>query len=230
MAIAVAVAAAPTGAAVGAERFDGIGTVHFDSRLTVFDDVVYRQQIAYQDAVGPQRAYIVEADLFRSDLKPFVFSGEVRGTATVGAMVRYAQEQGYQTVAAINGDIFDTSTGTPKGTVIHNGIIVTSGYGPERVITFDAEGRAAMRHVTLAYGMKGQIGYIYEGAEIEETFEQRVDFVNVPYGAAQGLHLYNRHYADSTRTAGSCVEVVVECGAPENMQLRVNNTITGTVV
>jgi len=213
----------------GFTYYNGIGTVYFDSHLRIFNGVTYREQIAYNNDIGIQHAYIVEADLTQSNLKPLVFNGEVRGTYTIGSMIQYAKEQGYHTVAGINGDIYDTSSGTPKGTVIHDGLIVTSGYQPERVITFDAQGRAAMKYVTVSYGMKGTIGYVYEEEQMQEEIERKVDFFNVPYGAAKGLHLYNRHYSSSTRTSGSCIEVVIECGEKDNIQLKVNNTIKGVV-
>ena len=56
----------------------------------------------------------VEADTSNPNITPMVFNGEVRGTATVGKWAKYAEEQGYKVLAAVNGDIYDTSSGTPK--------------------------------------------------------------------------------------------------------------------
>jgi len=213
----------------GFTNYDGIGTVYFDSNKQIFDGAVFREHVAWHNENGMERAFILEADLSQSSLKPFVFNGEVRGVYTVGSMIQYLEDQGYKAVAAINGDIYDTSSGTPKGTVVHGGVIVTSGYEPDRVIAFDRDGRASMKYVTLSYEMSGVIGFDYEGEYYEKPITRKIDYFNVPFGAAKGLHLYNRHYSSSTRTSNECIEVVIDCGDTENIQLKVNSTIKGTV-
>ena len=213
----------------GFTNYDGMGAVYFDSNKEIFEGVVYREQIGWHNVNGMEHAYIVEADLAQSNLTPVVFSGEVRGTSTVGGMINYVEEQGYKALAGINGDIYDTSTGAPKGTVIHSGVIVTSGYEPDRVIAFDWDGRASMKHVTISYELKGTIGFEYEGEYYEKEITRNINYVNLHFGAANGLHMFNRHYSSSTRTTGQCVEVVIDCGSADNIQLRVNETIKGIV-
>ncbi|MGN0711818.1 MAG: S-layer homology domain-containing protein [Anaerovoracaceae bacterium] len=231
----------------GFTYYDGIGNVYLDSEKKIFDGAVYREQIAVNSSNGAEKAYFVEAET-GGKLEAMVFNGEVRSTATVGTMIKYAEEQGYKVLAAINGDIYDTSTGTPKGLVIHNGNIVTSGYNPDRVIAFDNNGKASMQYVNLSYGLKGTLAYddvketdvidangnptgekTTQTVKVETGFKNNINFVNVPHGASNGLHLYNRHYATSTKTAGSCIEVVVDCGSTDNIQLQVGKTIKGTV-
>jgi hypothetical protein len=76
----------------GFTKFDGIGTVYFNSQKQVFDGVTYREQIAWHEPNGMEHAYIIEADLAQSNLTPLVFNGEVRGTYTVGSMINYLEE------------------------------------------------------------------------------------------------------------------------------------------
>ena len=213
-----------------ARDYAGFGTAFFDSSLQIFHGVTYREQIGWHDPNGMMHAHIIEANLSQSNLRPFVFSGEVRSTATLGSMVQHLESQGYRAVMGINGDVFDMATGTPRGTVIHNGNIVTSGFGPERVIAFDFNDRASVRWVTLEYQIRGRIAFEYNGEMFERDMERNIDFFNVPFGAARGLHIFNRHFASSTRTSGNTVEVVIETGSSENAQLRINHTIRGTVV
>ena len=47
-------------------------------------------------------------------IKPYVFEGEVTGTSSLNTMISTMENQGYKVVAGINGDIFDTASGTPK--------------------------------------------------------------------------------------------------------------------
>lgn len=267
----------------GFTYYDGFGNAYLDSEKRIFDGVTYNEQIGVNHTNGLEHSYFVQADVSSGDVKPIVFNGEVRSVATVGDMVKYAEQQGYKVLAAINGDIYDTSTGTPKGLVIHNGNIVTSGYAPDRVVAFDEQGKASLQSVNLSYGVKGTIAYdqlqtvptntengtdiveendkvesetqedvdleknnqeiqnqvsdnsqvekenATQTVKVEAPFSAKIDFFNVPYGASKGLHLYNRHYASSTKTAGSCIEVVIDCGSKENMQLQIGKTIKGTV-
>ena len=213
-----------------ARDYAGFGTVFFNLSKQIFDGVTYREQIGWHDPNGMMHARIIQANLAQSNLRPFVFSGEVRSTSTLGNMITYLENRGYRAVMGINGDIFDTATGTPRGTVINNGNIITTGYAPDRVITFDQNNRAAIRYVVLEYELRGRIGFEYNGEHFEDNVVKRINFVNVPFGGARGLHLFNRHNASSTRTSGNAVEVVVEMGSVDNAQLRVGNTIVGTVV
>jgi len=213
----------------GLTTYEGFGSVYFDATQRIFNGVTYREQVGWHGTHGMEHAHIVDIDLTQNNLRPFVFNGEVRATHTVGQMVSHLENLGYRAVVAINGDIYDTRTGTPKGTVIHNGNIVTSGYAPTRVIAFDWQGRASVRAVALQYEISGRIAFEYEEEWFEENITKQVNYFNVPFGAARGLHVFNRHYASSTRTSGPHIEVVIEMGTTENIQLRVNNTIRGIV-
>ena len=231
---------------------DGFGTVTFRSQMELFEGMSYGEIVGY-NSTGIQHAYVVEADNNGNGIRPMVFSGEVRATYTIGDMIRYAEEQGYKVVAAINGDIYDTSTGTPKGLTISNGNIVTSGYNPEMSLTFDQDGKAAMLKTSVSYSMKGIVTDIptapaaaegttegalegtseaaltAPGAAVDKEINLPVGFINVPQGAANGLHFYNRHYGTSTKTTTDCVEIVIETGSKDNIQLKVNSSIKGIV-
>ncbi|QAT42920.1 S-layer homology domain-containing protein [Aminipila luticellarii] len=217
----------------GFTYYDGLGNVYLDSEKKIFDGVTYHEQIGINSSNGLEHAFFVEADTASGTVKPMIFNGEVRSMATVGTMANYAEQQGYKVLAAVNGDLFDTATGTPKGLVIHNGNIVTSGYAPDRVIAFDSTGRASLQYVNVSYGLKGTLAYDDASTgtvqKVQAPFSAQINYYNVPHGAAKGLHLFNRHYASSTKTAGSCIEVVVDCGSQDNMQLQIGKTIKGTV-
>ncbi len=233
----------------GFAYYEGIGNVHYDLNKQIFKNTFYGEQIGQSPTSGNQHAYFVTSNLVNSGLVPIVYSGQVRSATTVGTMVKDIQSTGYNVIAAINGDIFDTSSSAPKGFTMHEGNIISSGYNSEKVVVFDNMGRASLQPSSVTYSLKGEIRYtsgnnitttkdgngvvletpILSPEVIQTKFERKIDFVNVPHGGARGLHLYNRHYADSTKTQGSCIEVVVDCQTPENTQLRVGKTIKGTV-
>lgn len=202
----------------GFDFLQGFGTIYYQETYDVFQQTHYQRMIGDNPNQGIVEAHMVESDLEESGLRPFVFAGEVRGTYTVDTMVKTAEANGYKVVAAINGDIFDTGTGTPRGTVIHNKNIITSGYHPDRVIAFYEDGTLAMSQVQLEYS--------YVSLQENSTNQGLIGYFNVPDGGAGGLFLYNRNYASSTLTAGERIEVVIQV---EDMQMGVNRSITGSV-
>ena len=196
----------------------GFGSIHYQETYGVFQQTDYQRMIGENPNRGIVEAHVVVSDLEESGLRPFVFAGEVRGTYTVDTMVKTAEANGYKVVAAINGDIFDTGTGTPRGTVIHNKNIITSGYHPDRVIAFYENGTLAMSQVQLEYS--------YMSLRENATSQGLIGYFNVPDGGAGGLFLYNRNYGSTTMTTGERLEVVIQV---EDMQMGVNRSITGTV-
>ena len=172
-------------------------------------------------------------------------------------MVNTLENQGYKVVMGINGDLYDTATGTPKGLTIHDGKIKTSGYAPEYVISFDEDGVASMEKVNLGYTLKGTINIptvvtppvtdptqtvdpavtqttatdvTQQTTLVPTEYTAPIGFFNVPHGGAKALHLYNRQYASSTKTSDNSVEVILDAGSAENTELTVGGTITATVV
>ncbi|MBK5247023.1 MAG: phosphodiester glycosidase family protein, partial [Peptostreptococcaceae bacterium] len=236
---------------------DGFGNISYESSKTIFNEVTYGEMVAQNPANGLTHAYVINANNQTNGIKAMVFNGEVRGTYTLANMIKYAEEQGYKVLAGINGDIFDTSTGTPKGLTMHQGNIITSGYAPDRSLVFDSEGKASLQNINLTYGLKGFINSTQtivttmpavtntsgDGIEViitpeesstssnvtQKEFTTNIGFFNVPQGGSNGLHLFNRHYSKSTKTSGNCVEVVIDTGNSDNIQLKVNDTIKGVV-
>ena len=65
---------------------------------------------------------------------------------------------------------------------------------------------------------------------VPTEYHADIGYFNVPHGEGKALHLYNRHYASSTKTRQTSVEVILEAGSPENAELTVGGTITAQVV
>lgn len=206
------------GTLTGFSVHKGFGKVYFESNYEIFQGANFGQLIGENSIHGIENACFVEADISEGILKPFVFAGEVRGAYTLEEMVESAEKNGYKVVAGINGDIFDTANGTPRGTVIHNGNIITSGYHANRVIVFDKNNKTSMATVGLKYSLTTKVD--------SGLYNTNIGYFNVPDGGAGSLFLYNRNYSASTRTSGQRVEVVIT--APD-WQMAVNKTITGNI-
>jgi len=232
---------------------DGMGNVYYDTKSDIYDNTYYSEQLAGNSASGIERAYFVTADTTSTDLKPYVFEGEVTGKYTMNTMVNTLQSQGYKVVTGINGDLYDTASGAPKGISIHDGKIKTSGYAPEYAISFDNNGAASLSKVNLSYSLKGTInvptivpttptgtttsavGTTDSATTTSQTtyvpteYNAPIGYFNIPHGGAKALHLYNRQYASSTKTSDNSVEVILEAGSADNTELTVGGTITATV-
>ncbi len=248
--LAVSLLAANFADIAAAEQLPGFGRVDMTASKQIFDNVEYTMQMGVHSSGANQTAYYVTADLKNGAVKPLVFNGTVRSLSTVGQIIKYAENAGYKVLAGINADIYDMSTGTPKGTVIHDYNIVTSGYDPARVLTFNDSGDFKMALSTLHFDISSKIGYMKQmpdegetqtppadmngsgqpaaGTYVEEEYTQAAPFFNVPHGAARALHIFNEHYGSSTMTKEPCVEVVVDFNA--DSQLRVGRQITGRIV
>jgi len=234
---------------------DGIGNVYYQTKSQIYDDTTYSEQLAGHSTNGIERTYFVNADLEGSDLKPYVFEGEVTGTYTMNTMVNTLESQGYKVVAGINGDLYDTATGAPKGLTIHEGKIKTSGYAPEYVISFNENGAASLEKVNLGYSLKGTINIpttvevpvvdptqtsgaavttppaaTQQMVNVPTDWTAPIGFFNIPHGGAKALHLFNRQYASTTKTSANSVEVILDAGSADNTEPTVGGTITATVV
>lgn len=237
---------------------EGIGNVYYETKSEVYEDAYYSEELAGHNTNGIERAFYVNADTRSTDLKPYVFEGEVTGMYTMDTMVKTLESQGYKVVAGINGDLYDTGTGAPKGLSIHNGKIKSSGYAPEYVMSFNGEGAASLQKVNLGYTLKGTINVptvvdvpvtttdaslsATDGAVtappavtqqtqyVPTEYTAPIGYFNIPHGAAKALHLYNRQYASTTKTTDNSVEVILQTNSAEEAEPTVGGTIQATVV
>ena len=201
----------------GFAYYEGFGYVNLESGYEIFKNTMYQEYTGDNSKRGLVKSYTVTSDLERSGLKPFVFSGDVSGSYTLETMVSKVEQMGYKVVAAINGDIFDTASNSPRGTVIHDGNIITSGYQSDRIITFDEDNNIAMKTVGLKYSYKA-----LDRPEIKGS----ISFFNVQDGGGGGVFLYNKNYGAYTGTKGEKLEIVIEA---EDDELSVDKEILGVV-
>lgn len=195
----------------------GFGYVNLESGYEIFKDTNYQEYTGDNSKRGLVKAYTVMSDLSKSGLKPYVFSGDVSSSYTVEGMAKSLEEKGYKVVAAINGDIFDMASNSPRSTVIHDGNIITSGYQVDRIITFDENNNIDMATVSLKYSYEA-LGY--------EGIKGDIAFFNVQDGGGGGTFLYNRNYGLYAGTKGDRLELVLEV---QDNQLKVDKEILGTV-
>ncbi len=233
----------------GFTYYDGMGNVYYDAVMNIGPSTIYGEQIGTHPSNGTEHVYTATANFTAGVVKPYVFEGEVTGKYTLDGMVTWAEQEGYKVLAGINGDLFDTGSGAPRGISIHDGKIKSSGYEPNYALTFDSEGRAAAAYVNMTYTMKGTIqdwvaaptdpntteGAVAPSTEpavqaVQSEISLPIGYFNVPHGGAKALHLFNRQYAASTKTKPNCVEVVLEPTEGSGPEPYVNGTLKAKVV
>ncbi|MDR0424820.1 MAG: S-layer homology domain-containing protein [Clostridiales Family XIII bacterium] len=230
VALCIALLLAAASVLTGFTRVDGIGNVYYSADMEIFEGVSFSRVLAGNDASGVERAYIVTADPSASSIRPVVFSGESSGRYVLDTMVGTLEAQGYKVVAGINGDIFSTDSACPRSLTIHDGVIQSSGYDSQFVISFDSAGKAELSWTNVNYGLSTQIFLPQEdGTYLLAPFNANIGFFNVPHGAAKALHLYNRTYGPSTMTSGDNVEVVLDTESYDAAQLRFGRAIRARV-
>lgn len=130
------------------------------------------------------------------DVSPLLVTGDgtVYGSSTISSAVKYAQEQGYHVLGAINTDFFSSASGIPLGIVIQDGVYQSS---PEKesAILINEDGEFDLCEepevtMTLTNERSGQ--------------ELELNHLNKLRTASGGLYLLNDDFSSiSTRASGS---------------------------
>lgn len=216
----------------GFTMVDGIGTVYQSSERDIAPDSIFTHVTADNvSAGGVVNAYTVEVGAAGSKVKPYIFNGQVHKTYTLSSMSNIITNEGWKVVGGINGDLYDTKTGTSKGLVIHNGELITGGYQSDYILTFDNVGRAQITKPTVSYTLKfkrNKPNEDGEGSTITDVWGKATYF-NVPHGGGNALHIYNYRYSDTTATSGICAEVVLTIKSGGNANLHIGDTVTAEV-
>lgn len=202
---------------------DGFGYVYYDSKMDIHNDVYYNDVIGNNVSHGMERAYFVTAGPGKT-VQPYVYSGYSIGKTTMDTMVSNINQMGYRVVAGINGDLYDTGSGTPKGVVIHDGKLCTTGYSPGKSIAFTADGKAFVGNGAPEIILSGSI---VKAGGTTAPWITPVGFLNVPHGGGKALHLYNSYQGKNTGVKESSCEVVIDIAGTKD--LIIGNNIKGIV-
>lgn len=207
----------------------GLGRIDYQSEQEVAPDTTYVHIIGENTAAGGVvSVHVLDADVRAGRVKPYVFNGTVTKRNTVSGMANVIASEGYKVIGGVNGDIYDTSSGTPRGAVIHDHILYTGGYQSGYLLCFDDYSYANLTDTPINYSVQFQ-KYGADGATPEAAVEN-IDYFNVPHGGANGLHLFNSRYAASTKTSGTCAEVVLKVKDGGSSDLKIGGKIEAEVV
>jgi len=149
-------------------------------------------------------------------VQPLVLYGDtLYGKSTIDQVVEYAQNQGYQVLAAVNSDYFFTGSGIPTGMTIQDGILVTSD-GAWNAVGFFEDGTAMVDTPKLSITLITEDGREYP---IHALNNVRTN---------DGLYLYTDDFDYCTRTTAEGTEVVLELGRRYN-ELKLGKKVEATV-
>lgn len=145
-------------------------------------------------------------------LIPLVISGStiVNGGITINDAVKKATEMGYEVVAGINGDFFNSNY-DPIGVMIQNGVLKTLDYG-KPALGFYSDGTCVISQPNIKIEVTGQ------------SSVTSVDSLNGVRSEGK-VYLYTPDFAASTKTTKQGLHVVLSVTG----SLKVGQSITGTV-
>ena len=107
----------------------GAGTTIYQNQISLGNGVTYTNTISENSTYGIQQSYsftTTPGDL----VTPIILACDtIYGSMNIESIVSYAQQQGYNVVAAMNTDFFSMSTGVPLGIVIEDGVYKCSPEG-----------------------------------------------------------------------------------------------------
>lgn len=203
---------------------DGFGYVYYDSKMIVHNDVYYNNVIGSHPKHGIEQAYFVTAGP-KSAVKPYVYTSYTVGKTSMDAMISDLNKRGYKVVAGINGDLYDTGKGTPKGVVIHEGQLLTTGYAAGASIAFDENGKAFACYGAPTISLSAKKNNPADGTSVD--WNTKIGFLNVPHGGGKSLHLFDSWNGNTTGTTAPSCEVVIDVAG--SAKLYVGNSIKGKV-
>ena len=199
-------------------QLGGLGRVK-DAWSRVLDQGINYSRIDSTNYSGNQITHMIDLNTNEYGLKPVVSYGpSVMGFRNLESHVRSYEDMGYRVVFAINGDSF-FGTGTPKGVMIKDGIIHSTGASYLTSLGFDENNQPVYGNPGL--GVRVDIA----GTNIP------ISEINTARGKDQRpAYLLTPSFASSTRTTAKGIEVLVKMDDEGFMGPRVNSTSTGRVV
>ncbi|MEG2212736.1 MAG: phosphodiester glycosidase family protein [Clostridiales bacterium] len=149
-------------------------------------------------------------------VQPIIGYGkDLYGAASLQSAATTLTEKGYQVLAAINADFFNTATGVPIGLVMFEGEILSSESNGWETIGFKADGSAIIGQPSLKYTMVGNFGTL------------NINKINKEMAPSNGITLYTTAYSTTTQAATATYNIVVEI---QSGALTVGGQIQGKVV
>ena len=167
------------------------------------------------DANGMQKANIVEYTP-NSNVSPMIAYGTYfYGKSTITKISDYLEQKGYDVIAGINADFFDTATGIPIGIVIQDGILISSSLS-QYAVGFMDDGSAIIGKPTINMSIQGPDGKFYT-----------IDYYNKTRNDI-GLFLLDSTFASETKISTSGTNIILE--RTDDTPVTVGGKVTLTVV
>ena len=195
----------------------GLGTVSDAWSRSIYPSNTW-SRITSKNSSGNQITHLLDFNINDQELKPVVTYGDyIYGLDTLGSLVRAYEDKGYKVAFAINGDSF-FADGTPKGTMIKDGIIESTGGSYLTSLGFDHNNR-------IIYGNP----QIHTSAWIGGK-RIPISQINTERGTKYApAYLLTDSFASTTKSTTRGVEAVINVTSPGYKGLRVNTSAVGTV-
>ncbi len=175
----------------------GQGTAIYQNTMDITGGATYTDMMS-ENSYGIQHSYSFTStpgDVTR----PIVLACDtIYGAMNINSIVSYAQQLGYNVVAAMNSDFFSMTTGVPLGIVVEDGIYKCSPEGYNSVI-FDDQGHASVVSDTAV-----QITMTNRGGGSGNNAGKYLTLThfNKMRQNGAGLYLFDEHFSTvSTRTS-----------------------------
>lgn len=151
-----------------------------------------------------------------STVTPVVLYGQyLNGKSPIQTVIEYARNEGYEVVAAVNGDYFFTGSGVPTGMTVQNGRLCSSD-GAWNAVGFLEDGTAVVGAPRLSITLT-----LPDGSEMPVYALNNVR-------TNEGVYLYSSDFDPTTGTTADGIELVLE--VRRNRQLAIGSTLRTTVV
>jgi len=168
----------------------GTGAPSYSNTTELTEGFRYTNEITYNAAGKRVETFMLDAGA-ASGVYPIVSAGDtIYGGLTEAAVIRYAEAQGRNVLAAVNADFFSMATGVPLGIVIEDGVYRSSPED-EGALYFGDKGAGYAERVAVDIALKNEESG--ESVSLRHFNKYRND--------GGGLYLYSADFSTvSTRT------------------------------
>ncbi len=207
----------------------GAGETKYENTHKIGNNFAYVNEISF-NAAGRQESHSAVLTP-GGEVYPIVMACDtIYGGMTISNMVKYAKNQGYNVLGAINTDFYSTKTHVPIGTVIENGIYKSSPEGSNTVVIDKNSKVSLIENTQVNIEMKN-----HGGAPDGDNNGEVINLTHFnKYRTDNGMYLFSEHFSTvSTRTSteGWMVRFKITKGemtASGTVELEVTELITGS--
>lgn len=200
-----------------AEEVNGLGKINMNNPRPLTPEIMYHH-IGSTNSFGPQNLHQIDFNYTNSPVKAKVLFGPyLKGGDRLSVLTKEFESKGNYVVFGINGDSY-LSDGVPKGCVISDGILETTGASYMKTLGFTKDKK-------LVYGFVNPIIHAKIGGINQAIYSINKDRLT----KVNPVHIYTSSFAPSFLEKDDHIEITVKM-EDGFKGIKIGSTLNGSVI